>query len=177
METEQPAPTLEPTEPQVPIAPSEPVVVSASANKPKKVHGQRHFLATFFFSFMWGSFGVDRFYMGYIGLGILKLITLGGFGIWTLIDLVFVMTGFMKDKWGQPMLEVERYKKFAEKTILWFAICLGVFILLNGIALIYGGMQVIEQLQSGGGSSEINKLLNGGGLGGDSSQIEQLMNQ
>jgi TM2 domain-containing membrane protein YozV len=43
-------------------------------------------------SIIFGSLGVDRFIMGHVGLGILKLITLGGCGIWWLIDLVLVAT-------------------------------------------------------------------------------------
>jgi TM2 domain-containing membrane protein YozV len=38
-----------------------------------------------------GTLGVDRFYMGDIGLGICKLITGGGCGIWWLIDIFLVM--------------------------------------------------------------------------------------
>ena len=38
-----------------------------------------------------GVYGVDRFYLGDIGLGVLKLITCCGAGIWWLIDLFFVM--------------------------------------------------------------------------------------
>ena len=43
-------------------------------------------------SILFGSLGVDRFIMGHIGLGIVKLITFGGFGIWWLIDLILIAT-------------------------------------------------------------------------------------
>ena len=38
--------------------------------------------------------------MGKIGTGILQLITLGGCGIWTLIDIIMIVTGNFKDKDG-----------------------------------------------------------------------------
>lgn len=38
-----------------------------------------------------GSLGVDRFYIGDTMLGVLKLITCGGFGLWTIIDLFLIM--------------------------------------------------------------------------------------
>lgn len=43
-------------------------------------------------SIIFGHLGVDRFIMGHVGLGILKLITLGGCGIWWLIDLILIAT-------------------------------------------------------------------------------------
>ena len=52
-----------------------------------------------------GSLGVDRFYLGYIGLGILKLITLGGCGIWWIIDLILIATKNLKDADGQELKE------------------------------------------------------------------------
>jgi len=51
-------------------------------------------------SFFLGGLGVDRFYLGYVGTGILKLITGGGLGIWWLIDLIRIITGSLKPKGG-----------------------------------------------------------------------------
>ena len=47
-----------------------------------------------------GGLGVDRFYVGKIGTGILKLITGGGFGIWYLIDLIIIICGKFTDSKG-----------------------------------------------------------------------------
>ena len=43
-------------------------------------------------SIVFGELGVDRFIMGHVGLGILKLITFGGCGIWWLVDLILIAT-------------------------------------------------------------------------------------
>jgi len=47
-----------------------------------------------------GQLGVDRFYVGKIGTGILKLITLGGCGVWWLIDLIMIICGKFTDSNG-----------------------------------------------------------------------------
>jgi hypothetical protein len=40
-----------------------------------------------------GTIGIHRFYLGYTTIGILQILTLGGCGIWTLIDLIRIITG------------------------------------------------------------------------------------
>jgi len=45
-------------------------------------------------SVIFGWLGVDRFMMGKIGTGILKLITLGGLGFWWLIDIILIATKY-----------------------------------------------------------------------------------
>ncbi|QMT98783.1 TM2 domain-containing protein [Mycoplasma tullyi] len=48
-------------------------------------------------SFFLGGLGVDRFYAGRTGLGIAKLLTGGGLGVWALIDFIIALMGNMKD--------------------------------------------------------------------------------
>ena len=50
-----------------------------------------------------GGLGVDRFYVGKIGTGILKLLTAAGFGIWWLIDIILILANKYTDKQGNPL--------------------------------------------------------------------------
>lgn len=63
--------------------------------------GSKSAVAAILLCFFVGIFGIHRFYMGYYGIGILQLITLGFFGIWTLIDFILLIVGELQPKNGQ----------------------------------------------------------------------------
>lgn len=74
---------------------------------------RKEFLTTALLSLFVGYLGVDRFYLGKVGTGILKLITFGGLGVWYLIDLILILTGSMKDKAGNSLAGREKHLKTA----------------------------------------------------------------
>ena len=63
-------------------------------------------IGTFFF----GVFGVDRFMRGQVGLGVLKFISLGGFGIWASIDWIIALTKFNEFKNDFIFIDKNGYK-------------------------------------------------------------------
>ena len=61
---------------------------------------EKGFVPALLLCLLLGGLGVHRFYVGKIGTGILMLFTLGGLGIWALIDLIVIAVGSFKDKNG-----------------------------------------------------------------------------
>jgi len=61
---------------------------------------KKGFVPTLLLAVLLGGLGVHRFFVGKIGTGILQLLTLGGLGIWTLIDVIMIAVGSFKDKNG-----------------------------------------------------------------------------
>ncbi len=51
--------------------------------------------------FFLGALGIHRFYLGYTWQGIVQLLTLGGLGIWALIDFIRILTGSLQPKNGE----------------------------------------------------------------------------
>lgn len=86
----------------------------------------KSFKTTIWLSYFLGLLGVHRFYTGYIGIGLVQLFTLGGLGLWSLIDLISISLNKYKDKSGN---ELKGYNK-----------TLGIILLLLGIAFfLYNG--------------------------------------
>ncbi|MEK4484301.1 TM2 domain-containing protein [Psychrobacillus sp. FSL H8-0484] len=67
----------------------------------ENTNSEKNFVAALLLCFFLGSLGVHRFYTGKIGTGILMLLTLGGLGIWSLIDFIIIAVGKFKDSNGK----------------------------------------------------------------------------
>ena len=63
----------------------------------------KEWLTAVLLSFFLGGLGVDRFYLGYTGIGVAKLLTLGGCGIWALIDFILIVMRSVPDSQGRPL--------------------------------------------------------------------------
>ena len=73
----------------------------------------KSFLTTWLLALLLGNLGVDRFYLGKIGTGIAKLLTAGGLGIWTLVDMIITLTGNATSKDGRALEGFPQHKKKA----------------------------------------------------------------
>ncbi|UCF86546.1 MAG: TM2 domain-containing protein [Nitrospiraceae bacterium] len=72
------------------------------SNKSKQVSPKSRLVALLLCIFF-GGLGIHRFYVNKIWTGILMILTLGGLGFWTLIDLIVIIIGSFKDKKGHAV--------------------------------------------------------------------------
>ena len=75
--------------------------------------GDKSFVVAWILNIFLGTLGADRFYLGYIGTGVLKLVTAGGLGIWNLIDLIRLLSGSLRDKTGHELNGRKQYLTLA----------------------------------------------------------------
>jgi TM2 domain-containing membrane protein YozV len=65
--------------------------------------GTKSWIAALLLCLFLGGLGVHRFYVGKVGTGVVMLLTLGGLGVWVLVDLIMIIVGSFKDKQGMAL--------------------------------------------------------------------------
>ncbi|WP_430868897.1 NINE protein [Demequina aurantiaca] len=116
------------TPPSVPPVP--PVAATDPSVPEQPESGSRSFVTTWLLSWLLGFWGVDRFYLGKVGTGLLKLFTLGGLGVWYLIDLIVTLSGGTRDKEGLALAG------YSQRRALAWAVTIGVWLLGVIIAIV-----------------------------------------
>ena len=69
------------------------------------MHSDKKRIVAFVLCFVLGPLGVHRFYVGKTYSGVAQLLTLGGLGIWALIDLIMILVGCFSDVNGREVVD------------------------------------------------------------------------
>ena len=75
------------------------------ARSPQRIRNKsrKDWLTTLLLCFFLGTLGIHSFYAGKTVIGIIQLVTLGGCGIWTLVDFIMLLCGSYKDGEGKTI--------------------------------------------------------------------------
>jgi hypothetical protein len=117
----------------VTTAPS--VSTGTPTDSASRVGPPKSFVVTWLLSLLLGHLGVDRFYLGKVGTGLLKLVTFGALGIWWIVDLIVILTDNARSKSGARLDGYEQSKTVAVAITVAFLVVGLVVGAINGAAL------------------------------------------
>jgi hypothetical protein len=132
-------PQNQPTQAAGPSPAAQPAPAAAQGESDKS------YLTAWLLSYFLGIFGVDRFYLGYTGLGIAKLLTLGGCGIWALVDWILIFAGVTKDPQGRPLKDRQKHLKL---TVIIFLVLFALGVISGIVQAAFLGKAVQENIDN-----------------------------
>jgi outer membrane biosynthesis protein TonB len=112
-------------------SPADPISVSPVAAAQPSTPASKSYRLTVVLSFLVGVLGIDRFYLGKTGTGVLKLVTFGGLGFWYIYDLVMTASNRQTDSNGKLLSGYDQYKVLG-----YILVVLLVIAFISGIALL-----------------------------------------
>lgn len=89
--------------PSPPTPPAIPTPAPPTEGTSAPAASKKSYLATWLLCLFLGYFGIHRFYVGKIKLGLLQLFTLGACGVWVLVDLILILANAMRDGEGRQV--------------------------------------------------------------------------
>ncbi len=100
---------------------------------------EKSWLVTALLSFFVGFLGIHRFYTGYIVIGIVQLLTLGGCGLWALIDLICILANKFNDAKGQALTDYNKVVAIVLGVLLVLSIVVGMLSNLLTVVALFAG--------------------------------------